>query len=82
MEAHKQQQTNGVKSNRNVPKENYVNRHKKSNPKGLIDERTIKVEIRLVHPRRSVMVKNIEMYQIESERSKWAKDGWELFINN
>jgi hypothetical protein len=80
--AHKVQNTNGVKGNRTVPKENFVNRHKKSTPKGVIDTRIVKVEIRLVHPRRSVMVKTIEMYQIEAERSKWAKDGWELFINN
>jgi len=80
MNAFKQNQQS-TKGNRNFPKEDLVTKHRKSKI-DLKDERTTKIEIRLVHPRRSVMVKTIEMYQLESERSKWAKDGWELFLNN
>jgi hypothetical protein len=80
-QASKQQHAGGTRGNRQFNKVDFVSPHKKSKT-SIKDERTTKIEIRLVHPRRSVMVKTIETYQLESERSKWAKDGWELFINN
>lgn len=80
-QASKQQHAGGTRGNRNFNKPDCISKHKPSKSVS-VDERTTKIEIRLVHPRRSVMVKTIEAYQLESERSKWAKDGWELFINN
>lgn len=81
MNARKVQHGHGVKGSRDFPKEDYVSKHKPSKI-DLKDERVTKVEIRLTHPRRSVMTKVIDLYQLESETRKWEKDNWKVFVNN
>ena len=80
-QASKQQHGGGTRGNRQFNKPDFVSPHKKSKL-DLNDKRTVMIEIRLVHPRRSVMVKTIESYKYEAEKRKWESDGWELFINN
>lgn len=81
MEAKKVQNGNGVKGNRNFAKEDLVSKHRKSKI-DLQDKRSTKIEIRLTHPRKSVQVKTIELYQLESEKVKWGRDDWEISISN
>ena len=81
--AHKVQQGVGQKGNRNYPKENLVNTHKKSKIKGLVDERTAMVGLIMTHPRRCTLNKTIECYKVVSEIKKWQKDGYKVeLINN
>lgn len=81
MEAKKVQNGNGVKGNRNFAKEDLVSKHRKSKI-DLKDKRSTKIEIRLTHPRKSVQVKTIELYRLESEKLKWGRDGWNVDISN
>ena len=81
MEAKKVQNGNGVKGNRSINKPDLITKHKKSKI-DTKDKRSTKIEIRLTHPRKSVQVKTIELYQLESEKAKWGKDGWEVSISN
>ena len=80
--AHKVQNTSGVKSNRNVPKEDYTGKHKRSTLKGVIDPRMTEVEIMLSHASRGVMNKKIELYKLDSQIAKWERDNWTVTLVN
>ena len=80
--AHKVQNTNGVKSNRNTPKEDYTGKHKRSTTKTVIDPRMAEVEIMLSHASRGVMNKKIELYKLDSQIAKWERDNWNVTVVN
>jgi hypothetical protein len=82
IKAHKVRNTNGVKSNRTVLKEDFTRKHRKSSPKGVVDERKTIIELRLTHLSRGVMNKKIELWQLESETARWRRDNWEVNICN
>lgn len=81
MEAKKQQHPNGTRGNRNFNKPDCISKHKPSKSVSK-DERTTKIEIRLVHPRKCVLNKTIELYSLERETKKWEADGWEVYVCN
>lgn len=81
MKAHRQQHGGGTRGNRNFNKPDFVSPHKASEIE-LQDKRTTKVEIRITHDRRGVFTKQIELYQLESEISKWEKDGYTISVTN
>lgn len=80
--AHRVQNTNGVKSNRNVPKEDYTGKHRRSTPKNVIDPRMVEVEIMLSHASRGEMNKKIELYKLDSQIAKWERDNWVVKVVN
>jgi hypothetical protein len=80
--ANKQQQTHGVKSNRLAPKEDFVFKHKRSKVKSVEDPRMALIQIRLVHPSKSVMTKTIESYRLDAEIRTWTAQGYEVNVNN
>jgi hypothetical protein len=75
----KQQQTNGTKSNRHFPKEDYVKPHKRSKL-DLQDQRVVKVKFLISHPRRcpNGMIKEIESFEVERETRKFERDGYKV----
>jgi len=81
MEAKKQQHPNGTRGNRNFNKPDCISKHKPSKSVS-VDERTTKIEIRITHERRGVFTKTIDLFQLESETSRWEKDNYKVFVNN
>lgn len=80
--AHKVQNTNGVKSNRNVEKPDFVSPHRRSKVKSIQDPRVAMIQLRLTHPYKSVQTKTIEYYRLEAEVKKWQSEGWGVDFNN
>lgn len=71
-----------TKSNRNYDKENFVNNHKKSKVKSIVDERTTEIKILISHKSRACFNKTIELHQLEYTKTKWERDGYEIKIVN
>jgi len=80
--AHKVQNTNGVKSNRTVPKEDYVKPHSRSKVKSVKDPRLVEVKLLLTHPRKSVQNITVENYAVESKVRYWEGMGYDVKVCN
>ena len=66
----------GHRGNRNVVKEDYTKKHKAAKPKGIIDERTIIVEVVVQHPNRGTLILKMESYKMDYTLNKLKKDNW------
>jgi hypothetical protein len=65
-----------------APKEDFVFKHKRSKVKSVEDPRMALIQIRLVHPSKSVMTKTIESYRLDAEIRTWTAQGYEVNVNN